>query len=142
MYADNNHKMIVVLNGKQPLPLLFNAAIHTVTGLALKVVPDELDLLHYVNTDFGLSAWISRYPNIVLVARNGNQLRRLYEEAREQKVIVNAFTNTMLGDSAEDQLTRTRAAHSDNCEFVAVAVFGGTAELNPLTRRFSLFRRD
>ena len=140
MYDDNTRKLVVVLNEKQPLPVLFNAAVHCVAGIAGKMGPAELDLLNYLNQPLGLSSWISRYPNIILTARNASQVRRFYEEARDRQLMTNAFIDSMLGSSASVQLEQTSKALPDACQFIAAGAFGSAEELNPLTKRFSLLR--
>jgi hypothetical protein len=142
MYADNARKLIIVLNAKHPLPQLLNGAFHAVAGLVPRLRADELDLLAYVNEAVGLDARISRYPNIVLTARNGGQLLRLHQAAREEGIASNLFTASMLAASADAQREQTRLATAESIEPMAIALFGEADRLQPHTKRFSLFRAE
>lgn len=139
MYKNNDHKLAVVLNSKIALPRLFNAAVHCVAGLVARLEPTALQFEPYFNADEKWEASISRFPNIILKARNGSQLSKLRADASAAGVPINHFVSTMVGMSAEQQLELTRVAKSVDLEFWAVAVFGDAEEVGALTRKFSLF---
>ncbi len=50
------------------------------------------------------------------------------------------FVDTMLGASAEEQLDATRRGVDASFDLLAVCLFGPAEKLDPLTRKFSLFR--
>lgn len=139
MYKDNEKKMVVVLNSKQNLATLLNAAFHAVAGLSSNLGNTELDLLKYDNRLSCFQAQISRFPNIILSAKNGSQLKRLYLEALEAGISVNPFAHCMLGTSAQEQLKQT--ADAEDIDIYVVALFGRDTDLKPLTKRFSLFKQ-
>lgn len=140
LYQDNAKKFVVVLNKKLAPSTLMNALGHVTAGLGSKVGPDEPDYLDYKCPAGGFTSAISRYPFIVLAAPNGNQVRKLTEECVRQDIPSNAFVTAMLGASAEEQMAATEQATEQDLEFVAVAVFGAAEQLDPLTRKFSLWR--
>jgi hypothetical protein len=141
LYTNNSHKFVAVLNKKAELPRLVNALGHLSAGLAAQHGNiDEMKFLNYKDADGGLHPGISYYPFIVLAARNGNQIRTLRQAAIEGGVSCCDFVDTMLGESAEDQLHRTSSTPEENLTYLAITLFGSAEQLDPLTRKFSLFR--
>lgn len=141
-YLDNDTKMVLVLNGKVAVPQLFNAAGHAIAGLVGTMDPAALALETYVNEPSAFRATISRHPVIVLKARNSNQLATLLAAANDAGHCANGFVSTMIGASSADQLQRTAAARPEDLEFWGVVLFGAAADLQPLTRKFSVFTHD
>lgn len=140
-YSDNTSKFVAVLNRKAPLPQLLNALGHISAGLTAEH-PDltEMHFLNYADAGGGEHPGISRFPFIVLTARNGNQIRTLRNAAFERRIPFVDFVDTMLGESAEDQLRRTQQTPEAELDYLAIALFGLSMDLDPLTRKFSLFR--
>lgn len=140
-YSDNASKFVAVLNRKAPLPQLLNALGHISVGLTAEH-PDlnEMHFLSYADANGGEHPSISRFPFIVLTARNGNQIRTLRNAALERRIPFVDFVDTMLGESAEDQLRRTKDTPEADLDYLAIALFGLAMDLDPLTRKFSLFR--
>lgn len=141
-YGDNENKIAVVVNRGVPVGRLANALAHCCVGLAERAGA-ELELLDYecpAGGADGMDGWtarISRWPVVVLAAKNSGQLARLAREAREEELPFNCFTAAMIGADAATQMRQTREDAAP--EYWAVAVFGGAEELRPLTKRFSLF---
>lgn len=137
-YSDNDLKFAAVINRRHGLPVILNAVGHLTAGLArqLGVAPDYLA---YYNPAEGITALISRYPYIVLEAKNSSQLATLRRSAGERGVAHNTFVSAMLGGhSAEHQRALVEAAR--DVDYVAIVLFGEKAEVDPLIRRFSLLR--
>lgn len=141
MYSDNHRKFVVVLNEKVELPRLMNALGHMTAGLiGHQNGHGEFAWLRYEDADGGVHPAISRYPFIILTARNGNQIRTLRQAAIERNIPYNDFVHTMLGSSAEDQMEKTRSTPEGNLDYFGIALFGAAEEIDPLTRKFSLFK--
>jgi hypothetical protein len=142
MYAENNKKFVLVINEKADAGRSLNAYGHAAVGLVGIIercfAIGDIDFLEYRRSGGATPALLSTYPVIVLRARNGSQLRRLRDEAREAGLPVNYFTDVMNGDSAAAQLDATRTTPVDQQEFIVVGVFGPSHVLAPLTKRFSL----
>lgn len=139
-YAENHQKFVAVLNRRHPLPRQFNAAGHATAGLAAEIGREGVDILSYPNIATGFRAHISRFPFIILEAKNSGQLERLRSEAQAGQVAHNVFTATMIGASAQDQQAVTRDAAADDLDYICIVLFGPAEHLDPLTRRFSLVR--
>jgi hypothetical protein len=139
-YDNNSRKFVAVINRKHPLPIILNALAHSAIGLSAKTGGQE-QLLDYPNAASGFAAKISEYPFIMLEAKNSNQLRTLFDAAKEDNTLVyNVFTTSMIGASAQAQIDATRAAAGDALDFVVVVLFGEREQLDPLTKKFSLVK--
>src|SRR5215217_8397794 len=121
-YADNGHKFVAVLNGKIELPRLVNALGHISAGLTAQHGDEaEMRFLQYEDSDGGLHPGISHYPFIVLAARNGNQIRTLRQAAIDAGITCCDFVDTMLGESAEDQLRSTRQTREEDLTYIGIS---------------------
>jgi hypothetical protein len=141
-YQDNTYKTVVVLNGKAPLGVLLNALGHSLLGLVHEVGDHSaFRFLRYEDAEGGRHPAISTYPVIILKGDNANQLRALRMKAIQSGMTYNDFAASMVGPSAEEQLARTRQTHEPDLDYLAVALFGTAAMIDPLTERFSLFQR-
>jgi hypothetical protein len=138
-YADNNFKMVAVLNRKIAVPQLMNALGHMTAGLIAQCDPGRLSFLRYEDADGSSHPAISRYPFIVLSAKNSNQVRTLREAAIRERMVYNDFAASMLGSSAEQQLHQTKSTKELDLDYFGICLFGEASALNALTRKFSLF---
>lgn len=138
LYADNENKIIIVINrGAADGGALMNAVTHCCAGLFAQIGA-QADFLAYESPAGGWCAQISRWPIIVLTAKNSGQLARLVREAQEQGVAINCFTAAMLGESAARQ--QQQVLQDQSLEYWVVAAYGGQQTLRDLTRRFSLYK--
>ena len=149
MYLDNEWKFVALLNRALPVPQQMNALGHMTAGLVSKArgePGDRMVFLDYRTADGTLAAAISKWPFIVLAAKNSDQIRRFKREALEHvvagRILYNDFLASMLGGSAEEQLRRTAACLEGQTELLGAAAFGPASVLDPLTRRYSLFKGE
>lgn len=140
-YSNNARKYVAVLNGKfkDQVGMLMNALGHTTAGLVFDQ-PAGQNFQKYVNERAEISSSISEFPFNVLKSKNGNQLRTLHEALVHAGVQHNVFVKQMIGSSALEQITSTRDALVEDLEFVAVAAFAEAEVLEPMTKKFSLYR--
>jgi len=134
-------KIVVVLNRKHLLPVLFNAAGHVLLGLP-NLTATDLDFRDFHDADRQRMSCLTDFPLIVLTARNGSHLKEFHAAADEAGLAVNAFFPCMTTGSPEEQEREIASAARDSLEFVAVAAIGPAEVLDPLTRRFSLLRES
>jgi hypothetical protein len=142
MYADNAFRTIVVLNKKYVGNggATFNAVCHALLGLEHQLRDASgPEVLNYDAKD-GPLAVISRFPVIVLVSENSNQLRTLLEQCRSGGIPSNPFVAEMFGASAAEQMQATQAKPMAQLEFIAVAIYGSMEATRPLTKKFSMMR--
>ncbi len=76
---------------------------------------------------------------IVLRGTSGN-IRSLRTEALRLGIACVDFTNSMTGGSFEEQLERTLKTSEAELEYYCVVLFGRVEELNPLTKKYSLYK--
>ncbi|MBU6439289.1 MAG: DUF2000 domain-containing protein [Betaproteobacteria bacterium] len=139
-YENTDRKFVGIVNRKHALPTLMNALAHTAFGISGWGDPIG-HLLDYQNESVGFSSKIDESPFIILEARHSNHLRALVSSVSGQAHLrCNAFTTSMIGRSASEQLSMTRTASADQLDFVAVVLYGPREHVEPLTRRFSLYR--
>lgn len=72
--------------------------------------------------------------------KNSSQLSNLILKCKEEGVLSNFFTTTMLSHSAEQQIADTANTPYEQLDFVAVALYGDAEQLKPLTKKFSVYR--
>jgi len=142
LYSDNVYKFVAVLNRRVKLPQLMNALGHMSAGLISQCQPADVQFLQYKDADGSTHPAISRYPFIILSAKNGNQIRTLRESAMRLAIPFTDFVNTMLGSSAEQQLDQTLRTKESELEYFGICIFGPAETLNDLTRKFSLFKEE
>jgi hypothetical protein len=139
-YENNGKKFVAVINRRHPLPVILNALAHAAFGMSGKG-PDIGNLLDYRNDATDFLAKVDESPFIILEAKNSSQLQFLLSVAmKTSNVSYNVFTTSMIGGSAQAQLAATQAATGEGLDFVAVTLFGPREVVEPLTKRFSLFR--
>jgi hypothetical protein len=141
MYADNERKFVAILNPKIDIPKLMNALTHLTAGLVSKSGAwDEMKFLNYeFNSTSIESSSISRYPFIILKAKNNNHLKTLHQTATEIGIIHNVFTDTMLGANAIEQMTNTENTNPEDLVYFGIILFGDREQLADLTHKFSVF---
>lgn len=139
MYTDNEYKWVAVLNRTVTLPQLLNAMGHLALGMPRQCQEETAGLFHnYEDSDGRLMSTISHWPVIVLQAKSSNQLRTLRSAALAAGVACQAFPDTMIGHSAEDQMQKTKATDEKSIEYLAVFLFGKKDDMHGLTKKFSV----
>lgn len=138
-YSDNQYKLVAILNKKVDIATLLNALAHITAGIVASQNTSFSFLKYTNNLSPNFEATISEFPIIILSSDNGSKLQTLYEAIKnaEDGFMVNAFTNTMIGSSAEVQLHRTQ---EEALEYWGVILFGEAEKLQPFTKKFSLFK--
>ena len=138
MYEDNAKKLYVILNRNHEASTLMNAACHLSSGITVCAEGNVFD--EYQNASSGLKANLSHYPVVVLQAKNSSQLATATQKANEAGITYNFFTSTMLSHSAEQQISDTLNTELDKLDFIAIALFGDSEALKPITKKFSVYK--
>lgn len=140
-YQDNHKKFVAVLNRKHPLPRLLNGVTHAAIGMAPRIDHASAEFMSYPNDQDGWDATLTRFPFIILEAKNSSQLATMLQAAREQGIAHNVFTTSMIaGGTAAQQVINTKAATGDDLDYMVVTLFGDATAIDPLTKKFSLFK--
>lgn len=139
-YANNDYSFMFILNFDwQPTWQLHNARGHVAVGLGAGLAKKAV-LLDYEIPALDITAKISTWP-VVDKAATQHGIDRLYAEIIEANkngagLIVNLFTDSMFGASAEDQLQQTKDAKEP--KILVIGLFGESAYLKTLTKRLKL----
>lgn len=76
---------------------------------------------------------------IVLRGTSGN-MRNRRAKAQRRSIPCVDFTSSMTGDTFKEQLERTSQTAEPDLEYYCCVLFGRIEELNPLTKKYSLYR--
>ena len=138
---DITSKFVAVLNKKIPIGILMNALGHMAAGL-VGAYSDKAAMRFdtYIDRDGGRHNSISDNPFIILAADNSNQIRSLRSELIAQGVHFVDFTNTMTVGTYAEQKMRTQQTPENELEYYGICLFGQIAQINTLTKKFSLWR--
>ena len=98
-----------------------------------------MSFVDYLDAD-GNAHPVSALSLVVLSAKNSNQIRTARLEAIEAGVPYADFTQSMTGDTFVEQMDRTGALREEDLDYWGVAVFGLKEAIDPITRKFSLWR--
>ncbi|MHA1048172.1 DUF2000 family protein [Enterobacter hormaechei subsp. steigerwaltii] len=138
MFEDNQKKLYIVVNRMMEPALLLNATAHLAAGTMRKA--DDALFHDYSNEESGLKAYLSHYPVVILQAKNSNQLKTALLKCQEADITYNYFSTTMLGASSEAQIQATKETSLEALEFIAIALYGDTERMLPVTKKFSVFK--
>lgn len=143
--VDAGYKFVVALKAKLDHGVATNAASHLSLGLVAKAAAERPELLpkmsflSFPDADGQAHAPVSGLSLVVLEGRPA-WLRRLCEEADAAGVLRTDFTSAMTGDTYAEQLERMRQTAGADLDHYGVALFGKRAEIDPLTKKFSLLK--
>ena len=141
MYADNTYKLVAVLNSKYETSQLMNALSHMTAGVVSQQDRQSpIEFLDYRDADGSIHPRICRWSFVILKAKNSNQIRKLRRAIHDAELTYSDFVHTMFGASAQDQIERTEALPESELDYLGLCAFGPAEILNPLTKRFSLFK--
>jgi lysyl-tRNA synthetase, class II len=132
-------KIIVLLNEKIDRGIAFNVIGHITTSIG-----------HYGENLMGRE-WltdaqgtkhkgISRYPVIILKAKD-NKIKEIVAAAREKDLLVVDFPEEMYKTRTDDDLAKAISRTDENkIKYYGAGFFGATEIINPLTKKFSLWK--
>jgi hypothetical protein len=136
------HKFAVVLNKKIPPAAALNACAHMTATLVARADDEtrrHMSFVDYTDAD-GNAHPVSALSLVVLSARNSNQLRTARLEAIRAGLSHVDFTETMTQDTFVEQMARTQATREDELDYWGLGMFGPKQTVDPITRKFSLWR--
>lgn len=134
-------KFVIVLNKRQELPRLLSAIGHVAIGVAGgdHHSPSDLSLVTYMDADG------QQYPSIsdwsVVVLRGGSgQMKNLKSSLEAEGLPCVVYLDTMLTGGSEAQQAKTKETKGEDVEILALATFGEISQLDPLTKKFSVWQ--
>ena len=140
-----SHKIVVVLNKRLEQGVALNAAAHMALGLSALAanegprLMESLKFLRFVDRDGEAHPSISALSLVVLKGTS-SEIRKFRAQLREKQILSVDFTDTMTGGTYVEQLERMSNTTEDELQYYGICAFGTKTELEPLSRRFSLWR--
>ena len=135
-------RFVVVVNEKEEnMGRVMNAIGHAMAGLvggAAKA--EDFCFIDYTDADKGVHPSISHYPVIVLKSKNSSQMSKIRAEAAQKGIYCVDFLDTMTIGRSKEQVDATAAKREEELNYIALCLFGGTAQLKELTGKLSLYR--
>jgi len=137
------HKFVIVLNEKAPVGKLLSATgqlAMSLHGNATKEQQINMSFIPFFSPN-GINLITVSTCSFVILKGTANQLLTLYAKATEQGLLSAIFTSTMsFNGIEEDLIQKTASTPLDQTEPYGVGLFGKIEELNPLTKKFSVFK--
>jgi hypothetical protein len=137
------HKFVVVLNEKSSTGKLLSAAGQIAMSLYSNGTEDQktsMSFVPFLNPSGNNLITVSTCSFVVLKG-TASQLFTLYTKAAEQNLLSAIFTSTMSFNGIEENLIhKTASTPLDQTEPYGVGLFGLIEEINPLTKKFSVFK--
>jgi hypothetical protein len=140
---DATHKFVIVLNEKSPFGKLLSATGQLAMSLYHDATPERRAMMSFtplLDTRGSRLITITQCSFVVLKG-TAHQLLMLYIKAQELGILSALFTSTMSFNGIEEDLVlKTATTPLDQVEPYGVALFGKIEEVNPLTKKFSVFK--
>jgi hypothetical protein len=136
----NSAKFVVVLNKRYQASQLLSAIGHVTAGL-VGAHPDigQMSFVEYKDADGATYPKVSDWPFIVLRG-GGGQIATLRERLQSAALPAVAYLDTMISGGSEVQKAKTRETPTAELEILAIATFGERDQIDPLTKRFSVWQ--
>ncbi|PIZ71506.1 DUF2000 domain-containing protein [Candidatus Peregrinibacteria bacterium CG_4_10_14_0_2_um_filter_43_11] len=132
-------RFVAVLNKKIEPGKVMNALAHMTAGfVGVAENRDEMGFINYEDKEGGAHV-ASKYPFVVLSAKNSNKLRDFRHALIERGLLFTSFTEAMTVGTYQEQLDRSKSTPEAELEYYGVCTFGEKADLDTLTRKFSLW---
>jgi hypothetical protein len=132
-------KFIAVLNKKIEVGRVMNALAHACIGLSSLIEGDQLGVVDYKDKDGGPHV-ASKFPFIILRADNSNKIRTLRNDCISKDIKFASFTDAMTVGGWEEQIKRSSDTPEEDLEYYAICLYGEEADLQDLTKKFSLWK--
>ena len=139
---ETNHKFVVVLKKGLDSGVAMNAASHMVACLVARASETDssaMQFVDYVDGD-GNAHPVSALPLVVLGAKSGNHIHAARLAALDASVPFVDFTESMTRDTYKEQMERTAALREEELTYWGLCMFGLRNEIDPITRKFSLWQ--
>lgn len=137
------HKFVIVLNEKSPIGKLLSATGQLALSLYHNATEEErntMSMIPFFNPNKSSLITLSMCSFVVLKG-TASQLLTLHSKANEESLLSAIFTSTMSYNGIEEDLIeKTVQTPLDQTEPYGVGLFGRIEELNPLTKKFSVFK--
>lgn len=131
-------KFVAVLNKKIEPGKAMNALAHMTVGLTSSNSDRDMGVINYEDKDGGEHK-ASKFPYIILKAKNSNQIRTLRDNLIEKGIPFASFTNAMTVGDWKEQVERSKSTPEAELEYYGICMLGEKSDLDELTKKFSLW---
>ena len=131
-------KFVAVLSKKIETGKIMNALAQMTVGLVNSHQDLDMGVINYEDKDGG-AHMASKFPYIILKAKNSNQIRTLRNTLLEKGVLFASFTEAMTVGGWEEQVERSKATPEEELEYYGLCMLGEKEDLDELTKKFSLW---
>lgn len=133
-------KFVAVINQSFDGPVVLNGLGHAAVGLGAGAgTADSMGLVQYKDKNGEVFPNISAFPFIVLKGRGG-QLKTFREALIEAELPHTCFLDSMIEGGSDAQVARTLDSALDDLNVILIVAFGPKRQLDPLTKKFSVWR--
>jgi hypothetical protein len=139
-------KIVTLLEKNLPSGVALNVSAHMGLGLAADAAANApstlaaMNFQQYRDGDGFSYPFISALPLIVLRAKAG-EIRWFHDECHRYKLLNIAFVSDMTGGTYLEQMERLSKRPRSEVAYFGVCAIGDRAILDPLTRKFSLWKQ-
>jgi hypothetical protein len=134
-----SRKYVAVLNKKVEVGKVMNALAHMTVGLSHALGKEDMGVTNYEDKS-ETPHMASKFPYIILKAKNSNQIRTLRKALIEKNIPFASFTQAMTVGGWEEQVERSKATSEEDLDYYGIALFGEKEDLDGLTKKFSLWQ--
>jgi hypothetical protein len=133
-------KFVVVLNKSYQADQLLSALGHVAAGLSANSADrGSMNFVVYRDADGATYPNVSAWPFIVLRG-NGSGIKRFRADLIEAGIDYSCYLDTMISGGSDAQVQATGTKKSDELQILALATFAEAGKLDPLTKKFSLWK--
>ena len=133
-------KFVVVLNKSFAADQLLSALGHVTAGLAANSPQREaMSFVVYRDAQGETYPNISEWPFIVLRG-NGGGIKRFRADLIAADLSYSCYLDTMISGGSAAQVAATATQKTDDLQILALATFGDATKIDPLTKKFSLWK--
>ena len=138
-----HYKFVAVINKDIELSgVAMNVVAHLSAGLvgsAPEDLKEKMTFIDFTDNDQNIHPSISALSLVVLRGKNG-EINKLKNEAIANNIHFVDFLESMTGGTYKEQLEKTATLSKDTLKFYGIMLFGTKESLQPLTKKFSMWR--
>lgn len=131
-------KFVAVLSKKIETGKAMNALAHMTVGLVNSNPDCDMGVIDYKDKDNSPHI-ASKFPYIILKAKNSNQIRTLRNTLIEKNIPFASFTSAMTVGGWEEQVEKSKSTPEEELEYYGICMLGNKNDLDQLTKKFSLW---
>lgn len=134
-----NKKITIIVNPTFTPASLMNAIGHLLLGLGHQAESIDLCMTQYFDQNQKPVTFTSDHSFVILKAKTETKLKNFHQKVVQSNLLHNAFYETMFADPLDLQSEKISQSTAEQI-LVAVALFGDKEAVEPLTKKFSVYK--